>query len=141
MTRKVKRVTPAATTRRRTVGLFVEGSRSTDPLRDDFVRMWRLLAAHCGHTDIDFHVIGINKGNIVELQDLPPGSAATQLAKGATQRSGGKDSLDIIIQREHVKHPFDRVIIAFDLWKPNQHIPMHKQNTPCPMRPEVAFVL
>lgn len=141
MSKRPARAAPAGTTRKRVIGLFVEGSRTTDPLRDDFVRMWQRLAAHCDHEDVELHVIGINKGNIVELRDLTPGASPTQLAKGATQGSGGKDPLDIVIQREHQKCPFDRVIIAFDLWKPNQRIPPHEQDLPCPMRPEAAFVL
>jgi hypothetical protein len=123
------------------VGLFVEGSRGTDPLRDDFETMWRLLCAHCEHQDIDLHVFGISKGNIIELRDLKPGRGATSLVRGVTQGSGGKDPLDIIIQRAHARHRFDRVVIAFDLWAPNQEISAKDRRLPCPMRPEVAFVL
>ncbi len=125
---------------RTTVGLFVEGSRGTDPLRDDFCAMWQLLGAHCKH-NVELHIVGITKGNIVELSDLPKRDAATQLVKGLTQASGGKDPLDVIIQRCHSKTPLDRVVVAFDLWKPNQTLPVADRKTRCPMRPEVAFVL
>lgn len=130
-----------ARAKKQVVGLFVEGSRGTDPLRDDFESMWRLLCAHCQHRDIELHIIGISKGNIVELKDLKPGRGATTLVKGLTQGSGGRDPLDIIIQRAHARHPFDRVIIAFDLWAPNQELRAEDREIPCPMRPEVAFVL
>ncbi len=131
----------SARSKKQVVGLFVEGSRGTDPLRDDFEDMWRLLCEHCEHRSIELHVIGISKGNIVELADLEPGRGATDLVKGITRGSGGKDPLDIIIQRAHDKHLFDRVIIAFDLWAPNQVLPAEDRKLPCPMRPEVAFVL
>jgi hypothetical protein len=126
---------------RRVVGLFVEGSRGTDPLRDDFEKMWRLLCQHCKHEDIDLHIVGISKGNIIELRDLQPSASATALVKHSTQLSGGKESLDIVIQRLHSQRSFDRVIIAFDRWPSNQFIPAKDQNLACPMRPEVAFVL
>lgn len=103
--------------------------------------MWRLLSLHCGHDNIELHIIGISKGNIIELENLIPNAAATSLVKGRTQASGGKDSLDIVIQRAHAKHSFDRVVIAFDLWAPNQFVPLKDQALACPMRPEVEFVL
>jgi hypothetical protein len=131
----------AGTRPKRIVGLFVEGSRLTDPLRDDFVKMWELLCKHCGHDDIELHIEGISKGNIIELRDLQPRATATALVKGATQLSGGKESLDVTIQRLHGAKPLDRVIIAFDWWPSNQFISIEDQKRPCPMRPEVAFVL
>jgi hypothetical protein len=103
--------------------------------------MWQHLAEHCRHEGIELHVIGISKGNIIELTDLKPSRGATDLVKGLTQRSGGKPPLDIVIQQAHARHQFDRVIIAFDLWAPNQEIPAEDRKLPCPMRPEVAFVL
>jgi hypothetical protein len=148
MGQRRKRVEPArrqseaaGTPARRVVGLFVEGSRGTDPLRDDFESMWNLLWQHCGHHDIDLKIVGISKGNIIELRDLQPRANATALVKNATQLSGGKESLDVSIQRLHADTPLDRVIIAFDWWRPNQEIPAKDRNLPCPMRPEVAFVL
>lgn len=126
---------------RRVVGLFVEGSRGTDPLRDDFEGLWKLLCKHCGYTDLEIEIVGISKGNIIELRDLEPRETATVLVKGATQASGGRESLDAAIQRLHTKTPLDRVIIAFDRWPSNQHIPAADRDLPCPMRPEVAFVL
>lgn len=126
---------------KRVVGLFVEGSRGTDPLRDDFENMWKLLCAHCGYQDIDLKIVGISKGNIIELRDLEPRATATALVKGETQLSGGKEALDVSIQRLHLKTPLDRVIIAFDWWRPIQEIPVKDRNLPCPMRPEVAFIL
>jgi len=126
---------------KRVVGLFVEGSRATDPLRDDFAKLWRLLCDHCQHSDIDLEIVGISKGNIIELRDLPPRGAATVLAKSATQASGGREALDVAIQRLHAKRPLDRVIIAFDRWPSNQYLPSEEQALPCPMRPEVKFVL
>lgn len=131
----------AETGPKRFVGLFVEGSRGTDPLRDDFEKMWKLLCAHCGHQDIDLKIVGISKGNVIELRDLEPRATATALVKGETQLSGGKEALDLSIQRLHIKTPLDRVIIAFDWWRPNQEIPAKDRNMPCPMRPEVAFIL
>ena len=125
----------AQTGPKRVVGLFVEGSRGTDPLRDDFERMWKLLCAHCGHQDIDLKIVGISKGNIIELRDLEPRATATALVKGETQLSGGKEALDIAIQRLHLKTPLDRVIIAFDRWPPIQEIPVEDRNLPCPMAP------
>lgn len=126
---------------KRVVGLFVEGSRPTDPLRDDFAKLWRLLSEHCGHSDIELEIVGISKGNIIKLSDLSPRGTATTLAKSATQASGGREALDVAIQRLHAKRPLDRVIIAFDRWPSNQYIPTEDQALPCPMRPEVAFVL
>jgi hypothetical protein len=131
----------AGTRPKRVVGVFAEGSRPTDPLRDDFEKMWKLLCEHCGHHDVELQIVGISKGNIIELRDLEPRATATALVKGATQLSGGKDSLDVVIQRLHAEKPLDRVIIAFDWWRPNQEIPVKDQNLPCPMRPEVAFLL
>ncbi len=125
------------------VGLFVEGSRPTDPLRDDFGKMWKLLAGHC-RQDIELRVVGISKGQIVRLSpaDLPLKAGATQLyKKGQTQLVGGGDPLDVTIQREHDKSRMDRAIIAFDYWKPNQILPEDQMKWPCSMRPEVAFVL
>jgi len=126
---------------KRVVGLFVEGSRGTDPLRDDFEKMWKLLCERCGYADIDLEIAGISKGNIIELRDLEPRATATALVKGVTQASGGRESLDAAIQRLHAKKPLDRVIIAFDRWPSNQSIPAEDQDLACPMRPEVAFVL
>ena len=131
----------AGTRPKRIVGLFVEGSRGTDPLRDDFAKMWELLCKHCGHDDIELQIVGISKGNIIELRDLQPRATATALVKGATQLSGGKESLDVAIQRLHVAKPLDRVIIAFDRWPSNQFISVEDQKLACPMRPEVTFVL
>ena len=131
----------AGTRPKRVVGLFVEGSRGTDPLRDDFENMWKLLCEHCGYPDVELQIVGISKGNIIELRDLEPGPAATALVKGTTQLSGGKEALDISIQRLHAKNPLDRVIIAFDRWPSNQSIPVEDQSQACPMRPEVAFIL
>src|SRR5512140_3222637 len=123
----------AASTRRppkaakRVVGLFVEGSRATDPIRDDFTKLWKLICEHCGHSDIDLEIVGISKGNIIELRDLFPRETATALAKNATQASGGREALDVAIQRLHAKRPLDRVIIAFDRWPSNQCIPTEDQ--------------
>lgn len=148
MGKRSKRVVPAGrqseaakATPKRVVGLFVEGSRVTDPLRDDFAKLWKFLSEHCGHSDIDLEIVGISKGDIIQLRDLPPRQTATALAKGVTQASGGSEGLDVVIQRLHAKRPLDRVIIAFDRWPANQHIPAEDQALPCPMRPEVAFVL
>jgi hypothetical protein len=148
MGQREKRVAPkprqpevAGTRPKRVVGLFVEGSRGTDPLRDDFEKMWKLLCAHCGHHDVELKIVGISKGNIIELRDLAPSATATALVKGATQLSGGKESLDVAIQRLHAETPLDRVIIAFDRWPSNQFIPVEDQDLACPMRPEVAFIL
>ncbi|NTX06244.1 hypothetical protein [Myxococcus sp. CA040A] len=128
--------------RKPVIGLFVEGSRPTDPLRDDFGKMWQHLADHFGR-DIELKVFGISKGQIVRLQsDLPVKKGATKLiAKGQTQLVGGGDPLDVAIQRAYEKDRFDRVIIAFDRWRPNQILSPEEQDLPCPMRPEVSFVL
>jgi hypothetical protein len=132
-----------STRKKPVIGLFVEGSRPTDPLRDDFGRMWKLLAEHCGH-DAQLRVFGISKGQIVRLppEDLPPKKGATQLAaKGLTQLVGGGEPLDVVIQRAHEQEGFERVVIAFDLWRANQLLEPEERRLPCPMRPEVAFVL
>jgi hypothetical protein len=131
---------------KRVVGLFVEGSRGTDPLRDDFEKLWKLLCEHCGYTDVELEIVGISKGSIIELRDLEPRAAATALVRGATRASGGREPLDAAIQRLHKKmlgekKSLERVIIAFDRWPLNQHIPAADRALPCPMRPEVAFVL
>lgn len=129
--------------KRPVVGLFAEGSRPTDPLRDDFDRLWQLLAHHCGH-DIDLRVVGISKSQIVRLgpAHLTVKKGATQLiAKGQTQLIGGGDPLDVAIERLHAKERLDRVVIAFDRWRPNQLLTVEEQRLSCPMRPEVAFVL
>lgn len=126
---------------KRLVGIFVEGSRPTDPLRDDFAKLWRLLSEHCGRSDVELEIVGITKGNIIKLSDLRPRGTATTLAKNATQASGDREALDIAIQRLHTKRPLDRVIIAFDRWPSNQYLPVEEQALRCPMRPEVAFVL
>jgi len=114
---------------------------SQPPPEGDFERLWKLLCAHCGYTDVELEIVGITKGSIIELRDLEPRETATALVKGATQASGGRERLDAAIQRLHQKTPLDRVIIAFDWWPSNQHIPVADRALPCQMRPEVAFVL
>src|SRR6185295_4631845 len=124
------------------VGLFVEGSSGTDPLRDQFGKMWRALAEHRGH-DIDLRVFGISKGQIIRLgaSPLPPRPGATRLAnKGQVQLVGGGEPLDVAIARAHDSSPLDRVVVAFDYWRPNQLLPVSGRRG-CPMREEVAFVL
>lgn len=144
MGQRNKRAAPARRPpeiRKRVVGLFVEGSRATDPLRDDFAALWKLLCEHWGHRDVDLEIVGISKGSIIELRDLAPGETATSIVKQATQKSGGSEALDVAIQRLHAKRPLDRVIIAFDRWPLNQAMPIEDQELLCQMRPEVAFVL
>ena len=129
-----------SSSKRLIVGLFVEGSRPTDPLRDDFASMWKLLGSHCGH-QTELRVFGISKGHVIRLESVPVQPRATQLIKGQRQLVGSGEPLDIAIQRAHEKEKLDRVIIAFDRWRANQLLTLEEQKLACPMRPEVAFVL
>ncbi|MHB8421095.1 MAG: hypothetical protein ACYDCL_23750 [Myxococcales bacterium] len=125
--------------RRTVVGLFAEGSRLTDPLRDDFSRLWRALAAHCERS-IELKVFGIQKEQIVRLHRTKPG--ATELSKRSrTRATGAADPLDVLIERTRRRERLDRVIIAFDRKPPNQYLTEAEARIACHMRPEVSFVL
>jgi hypothetical protein len=129
--------------KRQRVGLFVEGSQATKPLRPDFTALWKKLAEHCGH-EIELLVYPVTKKQILLLKpaDLPARPNATNLVKkGQTQIVGGGEPLDVTIDRAYREDDLDRVVIGFDRWPPNQELTVEEQEMACQMRPEVAFVL
>lgn len=126
---------------RAVIGLFVEGSRITDPHRDWFNKLWQMLAGHCGHP-IELKVFGIDKGRIVALRppDLPDRGGATALIRQRGFASSA-EALDVYIARMVERESLDRVVIAFDAHPPNQALTGEERSRRCPMRSEVAFLL
>jgi hypothetical protein len=121
------------------VGLFVEGSRHTDPLRDDFTRLWDRLATRC-ELAVHLKVFPITKEQITRL--VPPARArATDLAKGATRGTGSVEPLDVLLARMHGREELDRVVIAFDRKPANQYLSPEEAALRCIKRAEVRFVL
>lgn len=111
------------------VGLFVEGAQDDTSRRDALAPLWELIAAHCT-TSVEIVVTGIHKGEITALQ---PGLVPVR--KGATQQTSVNISLDLKMAKAIRDHQLDRIIVAFDAWKPNQLL-----NFSC-LRSEVLFLL
>ena len=116
----------------RWAALFVEGANVLTPRgRNDLQELWRFQCQIVSVFPPDhLDVYGFTKQQIVIMDPLH-----------AALPGAGKIPLDVFIEREFKKKPFDILVIAFDAHPKNQAIPLVEGQTfPC-LRVEKDFVL
>lgn len=105
------------------LAIFAEGPENTDPSKSSFVDLWNRIARLAGAPDIP-RVVPICKGHIIKMGLQGVQGGRVQLARDpdvfeAVDRAPIKVSryepLDVVIDREFRREPFERLIIAFDL--------------------------
>ena len=107
----------------RSVAIFTEGDTYTDLWgRVPLVELWKELCSKLTPTPPSLHVFGINKAQILALDE--------------TQRTpGSREALDVFVERMYQRHAFDIAILAFD------GIPENQLRPGGCMRKEVNFIL